>query len=233
VKQRYNEAVDYKEYEDQIRNMVDKYIGADEVKQIIKPVNIFQVNNLTEELEGIEGNAAKADFIASRVKRTCTEKMEEDPVLYQKLSEVIDEAIKAYLEKRMTEEEYLQKMLEAWKEAQEQGSSKVPSELRGHPDAKAYFRLILDGFGKVAGADKRRDLAAVAAETALKAMKVIEERKIRDWTGNRDVENAMLNELEDLLYVVKGRYEIAFKPADMDEILAGVIRVAKRRNTPQ
>ena len=30
VKQRYNEAVDYKEYEDQIRNMVDKYIGETE-----------------------------------------------------------------------------------------------------------------------------------------------------------------------------------------------------------
>ncbi len=47
--------MDYKEYEDQIRNMVDKYIGADEVKQIIKPVNIFQVNNLQKELEDIEG----------------------------------------------------------------------------------------------------------------------------------------------------------------------------------
>ena len=32
VKQRYNEAVDYKEYEDRIRNMVDKHVGADEVK---------------------------------------------------------------------------------------------------------------------------------------------------------------------------------------------------------
>src|SRR5205085_8285307 len=77
VKQRYNEAVDYKEYEDQIRNMVDKHVGADEVKQIIEPVNIFDVDSLEDELAGIEGSAAKADFIASRVKRTCTEKMEE------------------------------------------------------------------------------------------------------------------------------------------------------------
>ncbi len=41
----------------------------------------------------------------------------------------------------MTEEEYLQKMLEMWNEAKEQGSSKVPKELQGYPDAKAYFRL--------------------------------------------------------------------------------------------
>jgi type I restriction enzyme, R subunit len=175
VKQRYNEAVDYREYEDQIRNMVDKYIGADEVKRVIQPVNIFQVSSLADELEGIDGSAAKADFIASRVKKTCTEKLEEDPVLWQKLSQVIDEAIKAYLEKRTTEEEYLQTMLKAWKEAQEQGASKLPGELQGHPDAKAYFRLLLDGFEKLPGADQRNDLAAVAAETALKAMKVIDE----------------------------------------------------------
>jgi hypothetical protein len=43
----------------------------------------------------------------------------------------------------------------------------------------------------------------------------------------------MLNGLEDLLYGVKGRYDIPLKAADMDEILAGVIRVAKRRDTPQ
>jgi type I restriction enzyme R subunit len=233
VKQRYNEAVDYREYEDQIRNMVDKYIGAEAVRRIIEPVDIFQVNNLDEELGAIEGAAAKADFIASRVKKTCIEKMEEDPILWQKLSEVIDEAIKAYLEKRMTEEQYLQTMLDAWKEAKEQGATSLPAELEGHPDARAYFRLLLESLEKTAGADARTDLAAIAAETALKAMKAIEGRKIRDWTGNRDVENGMLDALEELLYGVKGRYEIALKSGDMDEILAGIMRVAKRRDMSQ
>ncbi len=228
VKQRYNEAVDYKEYEDQIRNMVDKYIGADEVKRIVEPVNIFEVDSLDEELEDIDRAAAKADFIASRVKKTCVEKMEEDPVLYQKLSEVIDEAIKAYLEKRLSEEEYLKKMFEVWNEAKEQGSSKVPAELRSDPEAKAYFRLLQEGFEKVAG-DSRDDLAAIAAETALKARKTIEERKIRDWTDNRDVVNAMINDLDDLMFAAKGRYDLPLTGDDIDEILEKIIQVAKRR----
>jgi type I restriction enzyme R subunit len=232
VKQRYNEAVDYKEYEDQIRNMVDKYIGADEVKQIVEPVNIFEVENLDEELEGIEGTAAKADFIASRVKKTCVEKMEEDPVLYQKLSEVIDEAIQAYLEKRLSEEEYLQKMFEAWKEAKEQGSSKVPAELRTDPEAKAFFRLLQEGFEKVVS-DERNDIAGIAAETALKAKRIIDEKKIRDWVNNRDVENAMINDLDDLMFAAKGRYDLALTGDDIDEILEEIMRVAKRRETSQ
>ena len=232
VKQRYNESVDYKEYEDQIRNMVDKYIGADEVKQIIEPVNIFEVDSLEEELAEIEGAAAKADFISSRVKKTCIEKMEEDPVLYQKLSEVIDEAIQAYLDKRLSEEEYLQKMLDAWNEAKEQGSSKVPAELRSDPEAKAYFRIFQDGFQKVVG-EGRDDIAGIAAETALKTRKIIEEKKIRDWTNNRDVENSMLNDLDDLMFSVKGRYDLPLTADDIDEILDAIIRVTKRRETHQ
>ncbi len=247
VKQRYNESVDYKEYEDQIRNMVDKYIGADEVKRIVEPVNIFEVDNLDEELEGIEGTAAKADYIASRVKKTCVEKMEEDPVLYQKLSEVIDEAIQEYLEKRLSEEAYFQKMFEAWNEAKDQGSSKVPAELRSDPEAKAYFRLLQEGFEKVvhsqsvvaesavtyetsdSAGSTRTDLAAIAAETALKARNIIEERKIRDWTDNRDVVNAMINELDDLMFAAKGRYDLPLTSDDIDEILEKIIQVAKRR----
>lgn len=228
VKQRYNEAVDYSEYEDQIRNMVDKYIGADEVKRIVEPVNIFEVDNLEAELDEIEGAAAKADFIASRVKKTCTEKMEEDPVLYQKLSEVIDEAIQSYLEQRMSEEEYLKKMFEAWNEVQEQGSSKVPVELRSDPEAKAYFRLLQEGFEKVSP-EERDDLAGIAAETALKAKKIIDEKKIRDWTDNRDVENTILNDLDDLMFAAKGRYDLQLSGEDIDEILEGIMRVAKRR----
>ena len=228
VKQRYNEAIDYSEYEDQIRNMVDKYIGADEVKRIVEPVNIFEVDNLEEELEDIEGAAAKADYIASRVKKTCVEKFEEDPVLYQKLSEVIDEAIQAYLEKRLSEEEYLQKMFEAWDEAKEQGSSKVPTELRSDPEAKAYFRLIQEGFEKVDG-NGRTDIPGIAAETALKARNIIEGRKIRDWIDNRDVVNLMTNDLDDLMFAVKGRYDLPMTSEDIDEILEGIIRVAKRR----
>lgn len=95
--------------------------------------------------------------------------MEEDPVLYQKLSKVIDEAIKAYLERRLNEEEYLHTVLDAWKETKEQGSSKVPAELRSNPDAKAFFRLLQEGFQKVAGED-RDDIVGIAAETAFNGL---------------------------------------------------------------
>jgi len=233
VKQRYNEAIDYKEYEAQIRNMVDKHVGADEVQRIIEPVNIFEVDNLDEELADIDGAAAKADFIASRVKKTCTEKMEEDPILFQKLSKVIDDAIQAYIAKRLSEEEYLQQMLEAWNETKQQGSSDLPSGLQGHPDAKAYYRLFLEGLQDVDGESSQHDLNDICSEAALKAKKIIDDRKIRDWVTNQDVVNSMVNELDDMMFAVKGRYDLPLSHQQIDEILENVMRVAKRRDGKQ
>lgn len=43
VKQRYGESVDYSAFETQLRNLVNRYIGADEVKTITEPVSIFDV----------------------------------------------------------------------------------------------------------------------------------------------------------------------------------------------
>lgn len=200
---------------------------AGQVTQIVAPVNIFEVDNLETELEGIEGTAAKADFIASRVKKTCIEKMEEDPVLYKKLSEVIDEAIQDYLEKRLSEQAYFQKMYDAWNVTKEQGASNVPAELRSDPEAQAYFRLFREGFQKVAGSE-RDDLTGIAAETALKARRIIEDKKIRDWVGT-DVEKAMVNDLDDLLFAAKGRYDLPLTSDDIDEILEGIMRVTVRR----
>ncbi len=79
--------------------------------------------------------------------------------------------------------------------------------------------------------ESRTDLAEIAAETALKARKIIDERRIRDWINNRDVENAMLNDLDDLMFSVKGRYDLPLTGTDIDELLESIIRVTKRRET--
>jgi hypothetical protein len=43
----------------------------------------------------------------------------------------------------------------------------------------------------------------------------------------------MINDLDDLMFAVKGRYELPLTGEDIDEILEGIMRVAKRRETQQ
>jgi type I restriction enzyme, R subunit len=228
IKQRFGESVDYSSYEQQIRNMVNKYIGADAVKQLIAPVNVFAIDEFEKEINAIEGDAAKADAIASRIKKTITEKMEEDPALYKRLSEMIDEAIAEHRAKRLSDIEYLERIRKTLAELRGKSSSDLPEILSYHDDAKAFYGVIkepLTGY-HIPGLTPE----LFAAETALKLEDIISEHKIRDWTKNQDVNNVILNELEDYLFSLKGRYELAIDLDLIERITHQVLAIAKYRD---
>jgi len=228
VKQRYGESVDYSSYEQQIRNMVNKYIGADAVKQLIAPVNVFALDAFDKEIASIEGDAAKADAIASRLKKTITEKMEEDPALYKRLSELIDEAIAEHRAKRLSDKDYLERMYGTLDAVRGKTASTLPDMLSNRAEAKAYYGIIQEPLANyaVAGYTPER----FAAETAMRLDEIIREHKIRDWTKNQDIKNQMLNELEDYLYSLKGRYELAMGLECIERITTQVLAIAERRD---
>jgi type I restriction enzyme R subunit len=227
VKQRYGESVDYSSYEAQIRNMVNKYIGASEVKQIVEPVDVFDRDNLEKELEGIDGDAAKADAIASRMKKTITEKMDEDPALYKRLSELIEQAIAENRVQRLSDAEYLNRMKGHLAEMRTEGSSALPSVLNGHADAKAYYGVLHEHLPLV---NEIKSPALIAADMALKVEELIDKHKIRDWVHKIDVQNAILNDIEDYLFSMKGRYNLEFSFEELDRMMQLLMNVAKRRD---
>jgi len=226
VKQRYGESVDYSSYEAQIRNMVNKYIGASQVKQIVEPVDVFDRHNLEKELEDIEGDAAKADAIASRMKKTITEKMDEDPILYKRLSDLIEKAIAENRAQRLSDADYLKRIKNHLDEMREQGSSSLPSILSGHDDAKAYFGIINEHLPL---ANDIKSIIPLAADIALRAEEIIDSHKIRDWIHKIDIQNAMLNDMEDYLFSMKGRYNLEFSMEELDKVMQLLMNVAKRR----
>jgi len=228
VKQRYGEAVDYSSYETQIRNMVNKYIGADAVKQLIAPVNVFAIDEFEKEIESIEGDAAKADAIASRVKKTITEKMEEDPALYKRLSELIDEAIAEHRAKRLSDVEYLKRVRETLDELRGKTGSDLPDILAQRDEAKAYYGVIHEPMAAYSVPGVTPEV--FAAETAVKLDEIIREHKIRDWTRNQDIKNLMMNEIEDYLYSLKGRYDLAMDLELIERITNQILAIAERRD---
>lgn len=226
VKQRYGESVNYSSYEAQIRNMVNKYIGASQVKQLVEPVNVFDTENFELELEKIEGDAAKADAIASRMKKTITEKMDEDPMLYKRLSEVIEGAIAEHRAQRLSDANYFERMKKALEELRQQGSSDLPASLAGHDDAKAYYGVILEHLPISCSTRAKEE---IAADIAIRTEELIDQHKIRDWVHKIDVQNAMFNDIEDFLFSMKGRYDLGFSVEELDQAMHLLLNVAKRR----
>ncbi|MBT3235089.1 MAG: type I restriction endonuclease subunit R [Bdellovibrionales bacterium] len=227
VKQRYGETVDYSSYEKQIRNVVNKHIGAEEVKIIIEQVDIFAEDEFEKELSEIIGDAAKADTIASRMKRTINEKMDEDPALYKKLSEMISEAIAEHRAKRLSDNEYLKKMREALGELRGEAKSEIPDKLKGKDTQKAYFGVINQALPSTGNLGD--DPSEIVADIAIRFDEIITKHKIRDWPRKQDIVNQMFNEMEDHLFSIKGRFELELDYDQIDSILEQIIMIAKRR----
>ena len=221
VKQRYGETIDYSTYEAQIRNMVLKQIGAESVKTIIEPVDIFELDRFEAEINSIEGEAAKADAIAARVKKVISEKMAEDPVLYLRLSELIQAAINAHRANRLSDLEYLKQMQEHLETARNRGVSSVPPALRHREQARAYYNVLKAGLaGKI-------DNLEIFVKLATGIDDIINNNKVRDWHTNKDIQNRMLNEIDDLVHEPKKTDNLFIPWAELDEIIGKIINIAK------
>jgi type I restriction enzyme R subunit len=129
VRQRYAETIDYKDYEQKIRNLMNQHITSSEVKPITELVNIFDSEAFASEVEKIEGTTAKADTIAYRVKKTITSRIAENPQTYQRFSDLITETIEMYRAGRLSEVEYLSRVQDILEQVQQGTAKTLPVRL--------------------------------------------------------------------------------------------------------
>lgn len=234
VKQRYAETIDYKDYEKKIRKLIDTHIQSPEVKTITELVNIFDKERFAEEVEKIEGTAAKADTIANRTKRTITERMDLDPAFYKRFSKMIEETIEAWKEGRISDLQYLERVESAMDGVRSREDGVTPPELRHTKHAAAYFGLIRETANNYYTEAELARLLSIASEMSLNIEQIIEKNKIRDWVRNTDVHKKMQSEIEDYLFdEVQAKHNIQIETAMLDEILDNLIELARRRDALQ
>jgi type I restriction enzyme, R subunit len=222
VKQRYGETVDYSRYESQIRSMVFKELGASAVKTIIAPVNIFAIDRFEAEINSLEGEAAQADAIAARVKKAIAEKMEEDPVFYLQLSQLIEAAIKEHRAKRLNDQQYLEKVREHLDTMRSGGLSGLPAVLSDRAQARAYYNVLTD---KLSVTNITPD---IFAELAIGIDAIIIKNQVRDWQSNQDIKNSIVNEIDDLVHDLKTAHNLVISWDDVEESIEKIINIAKQ-----
>ena len=205
VQRRYFDELDYSEYEAQVQKLIDKHITTEgEVLKITQLVNIFDKEQRENEVEKIQGKAAKADHIASRTIKAINVKMNEDSFYYTKLSALIKETIQEYRQRRIDEAEYLAKVQDLEKVFFSGKQADIPQALEGRPNAVAYFN-ILDNVAKEIF-EKLPDHKDMEAQLALELEDQIREviyeddALIVDWQTNVEIENALRIKLDDYLF---------------------------------
>ncbi len=224
VKLRYAETINFRDYEQKIRKLLDTHIGAEGVKQLTAEVEIFNPEEFDELVEGLSSPRARAEAILNHLKRTALENMETDPVYYRNFSELIEETLKEIMAGRMDELEALQKAKSLREEEGGGVRYDIPQRLRQLRDAPAYYGIISETLK-----DGRLTKDALA-EIAERVENLIESHKIRDWENNPDVKNTMRNAIEDYLYTIEDGQEIRFSNIELDEIIEQVIEIARKRN---
>lgn len=212
----YTDSIDFKKYEKQLQKLLDQHVTTEGIVRLTDQVSILDAEAFEKELEKVVGLKAKAEMIASRTTKHITERMEEDPVFYKKLSELIKQTIADLRAMRISEAEALRKLKEYREQAVTKKGDDIPGELLNKENEIAFYRLFKSAtnFPNEEGINFSDEVD-----------RVIKKFKIVDWQGKHDVTRKMnfyigeylidhlnmpINEAEDLaekcVEVAKKRY---------------------------
>ena len=226
VRRRYAEVVDFKEYEPRVQKLIDQHVGTGEVERITELVNIFDTDAFASEVEKLESSASKADTIAFRTKLTIHDRMQEDPAFYRRFSELLEDAIRAFRECRLSDAEYLRRVSTIAERLRNRTGDDVPEKLAHRDVAKAFFGVLRQAF---ASRNHAGDLLAISVTASLAVDDIVRAQRIVNWTRNTDVQNRMKGAMEDYLFDLMEREEFELSFEDIDQILESLLDVARVR----
>jgi type I restriction enzyme R subunit len=223
---RYAEAVDFRQYEGPIQKLLDTYVGAGDVETIVEPVSIFDRDRFRKEVDRFQTPGAKAEVIANRIRHTIHERMEEDPVFYRRLGEMLREAYERYERERRQQLDLLHDIEEILRRAQSRERvDDAPVALAGRPLARTYYEVLGDELGK-AGAQVPTD---AAADLAVRIEEIIDRLRIVQWENNTDIQNQMRIAIDDELFDFRDQHGLELDVDAIDRVTNTCIDVARLR----
>ena len=229
VRLRYQETVDVKEFEPKIQSLLDDQVSAKPAETIIELVNINDPEALKAIVEetGIS-DASKADRIASATRRTITEKLDEDPTFYRRFSELLEETIRDYRARRISERDYLNSLLDlAAKVAGKDRGREVPDPIKGNDDGQAFFGILDE---TLVGADGKPLDTVEAANIALALIGIVKAHHIVDMWSNDIAQNSLRNAIDDYFFdVLRDEKGVELSNQVMDDLESKIMNLAKAR----
>ena len=222
VTQRYQEKINFSEYEPRIKKLIDTHVGAGEVEQLCDPINLLDAKERQQILEDQGKSAgAKADMIASATRHVIEQEMAKDPAFYKRFSKLLEEVLEAYHLGRLQALEALEKIKDISTKVVTHTDDEVPYELVGNDMARRYYGCIQDPMAEYAVKNDKP-----GKEMALGIVERIAKHKIRDWRTNEDAINKMRGEIDDILFEVTEEHGLELSLDDHDAVIDRCIEVA-------
>ncbi|MDE7104320.1 MAG: DUF3387 domain-containing protein, partial [Ruminococcus sp.] len=227
IKIRYADAIDNKEYEPLMQNLLDRNLSVTGLKIITSPVDILDTDTLEQQLKELSSDRAKADAIRSRITKSISEKYDENPAYYENFSKKIRETLEQYKNQIISESEYLSRMM-AITEKYRSGKTELeyPERIKNDVNSQAFYGVVSAIFDEVISLADNVD---IVADLSVDITEIIKSYSKVDWTSNTDIHKKISHALDNLLYDYSdsNNWNLGFDI--MDRIIDNVKTIALRR----
>ena len=228
VSLRFNDSVDFSKYEDGIRQLLNTYVNAEDVKMIIEPLDISNKDKMEEQLAKLGSNEAKAEAIQSRQVEVLESRRFEDPILYMTFMDRINKTIQDYLAERDSEKylSAMERLAEDYRSGRQ--TANYPENIIDDGDAKAFYGAICSGVKKSTGNELEHPESDDLGKLALAVKDVIISNAKRDWRDNVIVHRNIKKALDDLLFDFLEEHNLDWSLDTIDIIIDEIMMIAKR-----
>ena len=226
VKIRYCDAVDNREYEVLMQNLLDTHLTVAGLKPITTPLDILNKEGVESELKELGSLRAKADAIHSKMAKSVSEKYDENPAYYNSFAKRIKESLREYKDRVITEAEYLTKMRDIMEDYRK-GTTNIqyPEAIKNSVHAQAFFGVV-----SAIMSDCEFEISTdLTAEISLKIKDIIERHSKVDWTHNKTIHDRIAQDVDDLFYSYEKNKDLKLPFDVIDKIIENIKTVALRR----
>lgn len=225
IKKRCAETIDNKDYENEMRNLLDKHMSVVGLKILTKPLDIMNKGELEKEIEDLGGKASKADAIRYNLSKNISINYETNPAYYDSFSKRIKDVLEQYKEKVISDAEYLQAMSKILNDFRQNKSGiSYPKCIEQSVHAQAFYGVILPIINEV----EKYEIDLIG-EIAIRIAEIIQEHTKVDWTNNVDIHNAIAQDIDDMFYDYEKSGKISLPLEKIDKIIENVTTVALKR----
>ncbi len=230
----YSDEVNFRQYEKQLQKLLDQHVTTSEIIRLTEQVDIFNEEAFKAEVEKLTGTAAQAETIASRTAKHISEHMDEDPVFYKKLSELIQQTIADYRAGRIAELEFLKKVKEQSEQARTRKGDDMPDALHSQEVAQAFYRLATEILKeKIEDPLQLKDISVASAlgvDEIIRAQVLDNGKPIIDWVSRPGIIGKLKIDIGDyLIDEIRDKYGLQLSFRELDEIAEKCIDISKKR----
>lgn len=200
VVERYDNEIDLTKYEAGIKNLLDTFVNATEVKIVVDPVYLGDEDAMAKLLDSNDPDNVKADIIKTRIESELKQIRYDDPLKFEEFSSKIKKTLAEYDQSRDADK-YLATM-EAMADDFRHGRMKrdYPASIANDGDTKAFYGSIITILRSNTELEITHELEEAIADNARIIKQAVSDNAKRDWKHNEVVHKQIHRVLDDCLF---------------------------------